>query len=249
MRVKHVAGITLIVIGALLAFNGAMNASQSLVNAGIGGVFLGIVVLTFSTSDYMKYDAFRAVVHPYVESARNLVTSLGLKGRAVYIPPYSNMPEGGVFIPLHEDFSIDLARTDSRTVFLTDTGREKEMGLILTPAGKELVSMYEEFSGMDFANAGLQVVESISAVLKSLGLARSVDAEESDGRIRIYIDGVKMREVCSEECEQIACPICSSAMLSLAKAFQELIMVEKFSFDDRFVEISARKIGGIERWM
>lgn len=247
MKSKHIAGAILIAIGAVLTFKGAVDGEQSMINAGMGGVFLGVVVLTFSTSDYIKYDAFKAVVLPYVELSRNLANALGLRSKAVYIPPYSNLPDGGVFIPLHEDFDLDLAKLDRNTMFITDVGREKEMGLLLTPLGKELMRMYEEYSEIDFTNAGLNAVENASAVLRSLGLAKSVAAEESGEKIKVYVGGVRMD--CSITCEQIACPVCSSVLLSIAKSLQELIAVEEFKVDEGFIEISARKIGGIDRWM
>ena len=248
MKSKYIAGVILISIGAVLAFKGAMDGNQSMINAGIGGVFLGIVVLTFSTSDYIKYDAFKAVVLPYVELAKNLANVLELKNKAVYIPPYDNLPEGGIFIPLHENFDLDLAKLDRNTMFITDVGREKEMGLLLTPLGKELMGMYESYSEMNFTNAGLHVVENASAVLRSLGLAKSVTVEENGNRIKVYLDGVRTN-TCSKTCEQIACPICSSILLSIAKSLQELILIEEFKFRDGVIEISAKRIGGIDRWM
>jgi hypothetical protein len=249
MKSKHIVGVMLITVGSILLLKGAVDVNQGLINAGIGGVFLGVIVLTFSTSDHIKFDAFRAVVIPYVEFGRRIVDNLGLTNKkAVYIPPYSNLPDGGVFIPLHEDFDIDLAKLDKDTVFLTDVGREKEMGLLLTPLGKELMKMFESYSEMDFTNAGVYAVENASAVLRALGLAKSVTVEESDGRIKVYVDGVRL-DICSKTCEQIACPICSSILLSLAKSVQELIVVEEFKIGEGFVEISARKIGGIENWM
>ncbi|MCK4732351.1 MAG: hypothetical protein KAT65_07830, partial [Methanophagales archaeon] len=59
---KYIAGVMLMVIGVAFAFKGAMEGDQSVINVGIGGIFLGIIVLTFSTSDYIKYDAFKAMV-------------------------------------------------------------------------------------------------------------------------------------------------------------------------------------------
>ncbi len=248
MKAKHIAGTLLISIGAVLTLQGAVDANQSMINAGIGGVFLGVVVLTFSTSDYIKYDAFRAVVQPYAELARSLADTLELKNKAVYIPPYDNLLDGGVFVPLHENFDVDLAKLDENTIFVTDVGREKEMGLFLKPLGKELMKMYESYSEMEFTNAGIQVVENASAVLRALGLAKSTTVEEKGDRIRVYLEGVRV-ETCSAACEQIACPVCSSILLSIAKSLQELILVENFRFEDGFIEISAKKIGGIERWM
>lgn len=247
MKSKHIAGSILVTIGSVLVFKGAMDGNQSLINLGIGGAFLGVIVFTFSTSDYIKYDAFKSAVLPYIELSRKLVKVLELKNKAVYIPPYSNLPEGGVFIPLHTDFDLDLAKLDEDTIFITDVGREKEMGLLLPPPGKELIKMYESYSEMDFTNAGVHVVENASAVLRSLGLAKSVIVEESGDRIKVYIDGVRTN-MCSKACEQVACPICSSILLSIAKSLQELIMVEEFKFD-RGIEISVKKIGGIDKWM
>jgi len=248
MKSKHVAGIVLISIGSLLAFKGAVEGNQSIINAGIGGVFLGVIVLTFSTSDYIKYDAFRATVQSYFKLMKKIVDSLELRSGAVYIPPYSNLPDGGVFIPLHNDFDLDLARFDRNTVFLTDIGREKEMGILLTPLGKELMEMYEKYSEIDFENAGLHVVENASSVLRSLNLARSVRIEEFGDLIRVYVEGVRT-DMCSEACKQIACPICSSIILSVSKSIMELLIVEDIRAEEQTVEIKLRRIGGIDKWM
>ncbi|AGK61045.1 hypothetical protein Asulf_01044 [Archaeoglobus sulfaticallidus PM70-1] len=247
MRIKYIASIALIALGSILALKGAIDGDQSLINAGIGGIFLGIVVLSFATSEYIKYDALEAVLTPYTELCKKLLKTLDLKNKAVYIPPYDNMPDGGVFIPLHEDFDIDLAKLDENVMFLTDVGREKEMGLLITPLGKELMKMYESYSEMDFSGAGVGVVEG-APVLKALGLARSITIEEDNERIKVYLEGVVL-DTCSKDCEQIACPICSSILLAIAKSLQELIQVEKLEVKERYIEISARKIGGIDRWM
>ena len=238
------------VIGVILAFRGAMGENQSLINAGIGGIFLGIIVLTFSTSDYIKYDAFKAMVLPYFRLCRRLINTLELKSKAVYIPAYSNLPDGGIFVPLHDDFELDLAKIDENSFFITDVGREREMGLFLAPLGREMMKMYEAYAEMDFTNAGLHAVENASAVLKSLGLATSVTVEERGEQIRVLVAGVKIK-ICSKACEQVACPICSSILLSIAKSIQELIVVEDFKIEieHELVEITARRLGGINKWM
>lgn len=248
MKNKHIAGGILIAAGSVIAFQGAVSSNQSMINAGIGGVFLGVVVLTFSTSDYIKYDAFKAMVAPYAEVLKKLIGALEIENRAIYIPPYDNLPEGGIFLPLHREFGIDLARLDKNVMFLTDVGREREMGLLLPSLGKELMEKYESYFEVDFRYAGLGTVENASSsVLKSLGLAKSVTIEESGDRVKVFIDGIRA-DTCSKACEKAPCPICSSVLLSIAKAERELIAVEGFRFEDG-VEISAVKIGGIDRWM
>lgn len=246
MKAKHVGGTLLIIAGAGLMINGGMNGDQIVINAGIGGVFIGVVLLTFASPDYIKYDAFRAVIKPYVRFFWKLSKSLELEGGATYIPPYSNLRKGGIFIPLHKDFDIDPAKLDENTLFLTDAGREKEMGLLLPPVGRDLVEMYESYTGMEFS--GLNSVENAGAVLRSLGLAKSVSVEEKDDEIHVFIDGLRI-DTCSEECIRIPCPVCSSVLLSIAKSIDELIVVERIEVKDGNVEITLRKMGGIERWM
>ena len=247
---KYIAGGVLIAIGAVFAFKGAMEGNQSVINVGIGGIFLGIIVLTFSTSDYIKYDAFKAMVLPYFQLCKGLINSLELKSKAVYIPAYGNLPEGGIFIPLHDNFDLDLAKLDENSFFITDVGREREMGLFLAPLGKDLMKMYETYSETDFTNAGLHAVENASVTLKSLGLAGSVVVEEKEEEIRVLVGGVKTK-ICSKTCEQVACPICSSVLLSIAKSIQELIVVEgfKIEIEHGYVEITVRRIGGVDKWM
>lgn len=246
MRVKLIAGGLLIAFGSIIAFTGALNENQSMINAGIGGAFIGIVILTFSTPDYIKREVFDTMIPPYTEFARKTVDSLQLNSNAVYIPPYQNLPQQGIFIPLHENFDIDLARLDDSIFFLTDVGREKEMGLLLPPMGKELLGRYEEYSEIEFTGAP-NVVEYCSAVLKSLGLADSVIQEEENGNIRIKIH-VKLSGFCSQECAKVPCPICSSILLAISKSQQELIIVDSFELNEA-VEITARKLGGVSEWM
>lgn len=245
---KYIASAALIIIGAVFVFKGAVEESQDITNIGVGGVFLGIIVLTFSTSNYIKYDAFKAMISPYFHLCKSLINSLELKSKAVYIPSYDNLPNGGVFIPLHETFDLDLAKIDENLFFITDVGREREMGLLLAPLGKDLMIMYEAYSEMDFTNSGLHAVENASPVLRSLGLASQVTVEERGEKIRVLIEGIKER-MCLKSCEQIACPICSSILLSMAEGLRELIAVEYIKVQGETVEIIARKIGGVNKWM
>jgi len=246
MKAKHAGGTLLIIAGSALMINGGMNGDQMTINAGIGGVFIGVVLLTFASPDYIKYDAFRAVIKPCVLFFRRLSESLELEGKAIYIPPYPNLRKGGIFIPLHEDFDIDLTKLDENTLFLTDVGREREMGLLLPPTGRDLVEMYESYMGMEFS--GLNSVENAGAVLRSLGLAKSVSVEEKNDEVHIFIDGLRM-DTCSEECVRSPCPVCGSVLLSIAKSIDELIMVERVDVRDGNVEIVVRRMGGISRWM
>jgi hypothetical protein len=70
----------------------------------------------------------------------------------------------------------------------------------------------------------------------------------------VNVDGLRFAEVCSAAmengmCERAPCPLCSSILLSIAKSSGELIAIQNFDLDGSRVEITARWIGGIEKWM
>ncbi|WP_457590271.1 hypothetical protein [Geoglobus sp.] len=249
MKSKLIAGGVTAFLGSVIALEGALNGNQSMINAGIGGIFLGVVLMTFSTSEYVKADALAAAITSHQELARKLVRSLEIENSAVYIPPYENLESGGLYIPLHRDFQLNLAALDEDVVFLTDAGREKEMGLVLPVPGKDLVRMFEEYSETEISGLDIYAVESSSSVLRSLGLAKSVSADMSEEEIRVYVDDVKYRDLCSESCRQIPCPVCGSVLLAIAKGLNELIQVESVEFDNRGVVFTARKLGSVEKWM
>ncbi|MDK2854238.1 MAG: hypothetical protein PWQ92_1132 [Thermococcaceae archaeon] len=112
MRAEKIASALLAGIGAFLLIYGAISSNQTQINLGFAGLFLGFVVFTFKSKDYVKREALDNLILPYIETLRRMVRDLGLEGNALYIPPYENMPEGGNFIPLHEDFDLDLGRMD-----------------------------------------------------------------------------------------------------------------------------------------
>lgn len=252
MRMERVAGASLGVIGAFLLIYGAINSNQSQINLGFAGLFLSFVVFTFKSKEYVKREALDNLIFPYVSLLRDMVDDLGLEGNALYIPPYENMPEGGTFIPLHKNFDLDLGRMDEETVFLTNVANERQMGLVIRPTGVDLVKKFEEYFEGSLEAGGYNTVESVSSsVLRAFDLARGVHIDEKGEGFRIVVKPTNM-EICRasiEGCNQVACPVCSSVLLALAKGTNEVIESESFTIADYGIEIKARKIGGVGEWM
>ncbi|USS41076.1 hypothetical protein NF865_02340 [Thermococcus aggregans] len=251
MRVERIASASLAGIGTFLIIYGAINSNQSLVNLGFAGLFLGFVVLTFKSKEYVKREALDNLILPYIETLRRMVRDLGLEGNALYIPPYENMPEGGTFIPLHKDFDLDLGRMDEETVFLTNVANERQMGLLIRPTGADLVKKFEEHFESTLDGSGSSAVESVaSSVLRALDLARGVHIDESEGGFRIIVKPTNI-EICRasiEDCNQTACPVCSSILLALAKGTGEVLESEDFNMGEHGIEIKAKKLGGVIEW-
>lgn len=226
MNSKRIVGVVLMIFGAVTAFNGAMTASETKINLGICGIFIGAVLLSFS-----RQKNFANLFKPYHETLKCLASFLETKV-SVYIPPCERLPEGGTFLAVNEDFELDLARIDYSTPVVA--GREKEAGLLLKNLGIEIIREAEE-----------QSFEAVSSVLKAMNLIRSARFYE-EGVIKIFID--TSVNFCNEDCKLVACPICSSLLMAIAVESRELIAVEKFKVGER-IEIFARKIGRVEEWI
>ncbi|HIH72428.1 MAG: Uncharacterized protein XD43_0726 [Thermococcales archaeon 44_46] len=252
MRAEKIASALLAGIGAFLLIYGAISSNQTQINLGFAGLFLGFVVFTFKSKDYVKREALDNLILPYIETLRRMVRDLGLEGNALYIPPYENMPEGGNFIPLHEDFDLDLGRMDEETVFLTNVANERQMGLLIRPTGVDLVKKFEEYSESSLDGSGPSTVESVaSSVLRAFDLAKGVHIEENEKEFRIIVKPTNM-EICRasiESCNQTACPVCSSVLLALAKGTGEVLESENFTITEYGIEIKAKKLGGVREWM
>ncbi|USH00469.1 hypothetical protein K1720_03125 [Thermococcus argininiproducens] len=252
MRAEKIASASLVSIGTFLLIYGAINSNQSQINLGFAGLFLGFVVFTFKSKEYVKREALDNLILPYVEMLQDMVSDLGLEGNALYIPPYENMPEGGTFIPLHEDFDLDLGRMDEETVFLTNVSNERQMGLLIRPTGVDLVKKFEEYFEGPLEGSGSSSVESVaSSVLRAFDLARGVYIEESEEGFKVVVKPTNM-EICRasvEDCNQVACPVCSSVLLALAKGTGEVVESEDFAIKDYGIEIKAKKLGGVREWM
>lgn len=246
MEEKYIVSVALVVFGGLLALRGFLEANQNYMNLGIAGMFLGAIVLTIKSSKYVKKDSVDIILKAEKDFFRNLLNNLKLEGNAVYLPPYENLPKGGIFAPLHENFDIDPARFDENALFLTDVPNEASMGLLLPSFGATLLNKYEEH--LEAPIASIPEIESAaSSVLRGLGLASRVHIDEKGEELRIIVTPELSCD--PQVCEKAPCPICASILLGVAKATDQLIGVQSFQKKDYGVEIMAKKLGGIEKWM
>ncbi|ACS89084.1 hypothetical protein [Thermococcus sibiricus] len=246
MELKYIVSAALGISGGIMVLRGFLAANQSYINLGIAGMFLGAVVLTLKSSKYVKKDSLDILLKSHKGFFKALLSNLRLEGKAVYIPPYENLPEGGIFVPLHEEFDIDPARLDEGTFFLTETPDEKSMGLLITSLGKSLLEKYEGHLEAPISSVP-ELEASAGSVLRALGVAKRVHIEENESEVRVILTP----EVsCSfEECERAPCPICASVLLGLAKATNNMVGVESFEKKDYGIEIKARKLGEVREWM
>ncbi len=246
MKGKDIVGALMAIFGGVLALRGFLTMETTLINLGIAGMLLGGVVITFKSSECTKRDSVKLILEAYEDALRRMCENLYLEGNAIFIPPYENLPKGGLFVPLHRDFELDLARFDEKIVFLTDVPKDSAMGLFLGPFGGELVDKFEEH--LEGPLEGVGSVESAGgAVLKALGLASRVYIEESRD---YYMVIVKPEVECDHDnLTKVPCPIISAILLGLSKATGELLTIEGAEEKEHGIELRVKKLGGAEEWM
>jgi len=246
MEASKISAGLLALIGGALALFGFINGETNYLNLGLASLILSAVVFTFKSSSYVRKESVDLLIKSQRNLADSLLNGLALEGKTLYIPPYENLQDGGVFIPLREDFDLDPARLDENSAFTTDVPDEREMGLLLPTLGKELVEKYEEY--LEGPLTSVPEVESVAgSVLKALGLAKRVYIEENGKEITVIV--TPNFECSPTNCERFPCPVCASILRGVAKASDEIIAVESFEETEFGVEIRAKKMGRVEEWM
>ena len=246
MELKYAVSAGLAVSGGVLALKGFLSVNPGYINLGIAGMFLSAVLLVLKSSKYVKREAVDVVLKSQMELFDALLKNLKLEGNALYLPPYENLPKGGIFVPLHENFELDPARFDEETLFVTDVPNDRAMGLLLSSIGEELVEKYEEHLEGPITTVP-ELESASSSVLRTLGLAKRVYIEEKGDRIRIVVNPEFLCD--PRHCEKMPCPVCASVLRGLAKATGEVIETERFEKKDYGIEIEAKKLGRVEEWM
>jgi hypothetical protein len=247
-------GVLIIALGIFLIYWGVSLETISFINLGFAGIFVGILVLAFVPSNLISYEAFECSVNPYLSFFENFISNLPLEGKAIYIPPYENLPKGGVFIPANDDFEINLGNFDEGIVFLTNVGRGKEMGLLISPPlGYNFAKKFEEHASIKLGDVDLSLaVSASSSVLKALELVDNVNFREDEDKIELLIENTKpnyCHNVDCKVCEKAGCPICSSILFAITKSQNQLILIDKFEKTEDYIKIKVRKIGKIDDFL
>ncbi|WP_456395678.1 hypothetical protein [Thermococcus sp.] len=239
---SRTVGAALIGIGIILWYHGGTSSNATFINLGIGSIILGLVVAAFPARGYVSREALELSCRDMAEFFEKIVDDLELEGNPVYIPPYENLPQGGVFIPKMKDFRLSLGRLDEGDVFVT--GSERETGILISPPpGYELLRYFEEnygeLSGTDVGYAS----SVISGGLGAFGIG-SAEVFEEEGSIEVYIKPLLpgIRRVWGD-------PVSSAVLLGIAMAKGGLISVEDVREANGYLRLKVRMLGSVEEWL
>jgi len=232
-------GSVLIITGAVLWYYGGNVGSTGTVNLGIGAMVLGLVLAALPQRGHLDREAFEISCAGFPELIENAVRDARLKGPPVVIPPYENLPHGGIFLPESENAIVSLGRVSEGTVFIT--GGKDESGILLTPPpGSEIIGYTIENVG-ELRETGVGYASSaVSSVLSALGLG-SAEAFEEGERIELFV-----KPACRKS---LFDPAVAAMLLGIAMGKNELLKVASIENVREYIKLTLEPIGGVEKWL
>jgi len=140
----RIAGVALFTLGTVALIVSIIYTSSILALIGLGLIFWAIILAYIQTEEYTKQTVLNATTIGLQSGLDQTLQYLGIKGKAVYLPPkYLNSPESNkIYIPRLETSRLP---TPEQTRSLenqpiTRTSR----GLLINPPGAELTKLFEE---------------------------------------------------------------------------------------------------------
>lgn len=237
----RVVGSILVALGVGLWYYGGMTGMFSLVNLGIGSIILGLVLVALPLGGQVDREAVSLICGASAEFLRDMRDDLELKGQPIIIPPFENLPRGGIFLPKFQDVSMVLGKFEEGKVFVT--GSERESGVLVAPPfGWGIVEYVLENVG-DLSGTGLGYASSaVASVLSALGLGSAEVFEDENGEISVFV-----RPLC--EGPVYADPVTSAVLIGIALGIGELLRVVSVEKRNEYVKVTLKRLGGIEKWL
>lgn len=216
-----------------ILYHGISNSIIAFINLGIAGLFIFIILNTLIPPKVMDYSIHEALTFSNTEFLKKIFENLKLNGNPVYVPPYENLENGGIFIPSNEKFSLNLSAFDENLIFITNQNASKEMGVLISPPiGSGILKKFEENFGSSISNLDLNSIFSlIQSTLSSMDLIEELDFDEKNGKISVKI--YKNEETSNFGKLYYLSPVISSIFLAISKSKDVPIFIKEFiEFED-----------------
>lgn len=246
------------VVTLLLAF-----FYNSMVSAfiGLALTFWGAVLLYARPEPYARQSVLDASVALPIGTINQMIQELDYRGDVVYLPPrYFENPENtkiyiskqrNMALPTPEQVQRHEDKLFARTI----------QGMLLTPPGAELTSLFEKKLETSFTKTDLKYLEQNlpKLLIDDLEIAEDVEIETStsesttgptdtdslnrtkNSTVHVKIVTSTYNHICRETAQtssRIGCPLCSAIACAIAKASGKPVTIDKTEIgeDDKTIE-------------
>jgi hypothetical protein len=208
--------------------------SSILAFIGLGLVFWGAILYYIRPEKYVKETLLDSIILPSLANLNQIITELGYKGKAVYLPPryFGDIESSKVYISAQKNKKLPLPeemQKEEGKVFL-----KNPEGMVLTPPGVELIRLFEKTLGTSFTKVDLRYLEQYipKLLIENLEIAQNVQVKTENSRVIVKIEGSSCQNMCKEAkkfsniCGNLGCPLSSAIACALAKATGNPITIE-----------------------
>jgi hypothetical protein len=272
IKIGEVEGTSVIMLAGGLAVLAAsvFYGSSILAFIGLGLAFWGALLLYIRPEEYMRKTLLNAAILPFLDTLNEMIQELNYRGEALYLPPRYFVNPESTKVYVAKQKGATLPTPELIQEYETQLFVKNPEGLLLTPPGAELASIFEKKLGISFTRVDFEYLQRNMPKLfiEDLEIAENLEMEmftktlAAEGRafsflkaerysVQVKINNPMCREVCEKSnrltqiCEKIGCPICSAIGCALTKATGAPVMIENVqtSEDRKTVEITYGVLG------
>jgi len=227
------AGYVLLPLGIITLLSSILFDSTTLAFIGLGLTFWGALLLYVKADDYIKAGLLDPTAISSIISLDEMISKLGVKGKAVYLPPRNirELKGGRIFISKTKNEEETL-----KTIEADYKNRQKnQIGIYLTPPGVELANLYEEKIGKGFASIEPEKIKEnlLKVFIEDLEMAENLEIDLLKKRVKVKIEGSPYAKLCRETrrlkniTNSIGCPLCSSLAIAIARSTGKPVIIER----------------------
>ena len=221
--------VVLIMAGVAITSLSIILNSSIITMVGLGLLFWGAILMYIRTEEYVKKTLLDATTLPMEETLIQIITKLGYRGPAVYLPPkyFSNPETQMIYVAKQKDAlpSPDQLQVQKISSFMSTSD-----GILLIPPGAELAKLFEKTLETDFNTVNLEYLRERlpQLLIENLEIAKAVDLQVENTEIHVRL-GESTYKVSASEAGQmilLGSPISSAIACVLAKATGKLVTVK-----------------------
>ena len=212
-----------VLLGVGLLAVSAFYPSSSLAIVGTGIISLGAVLLYVTPVKHVPLTLLNASAEVAVANIERLISDLNLTERGIYLPP-KDLKKDPILVFISATASDEINEKP-----LTD----EKTGVLVTPPGAALASLFEKELGLPFTNTDLkQILNKLQRLLvEDMGLAESAEIQVQGNTITLEIVGSVLDEICRKTDSQpkthmqVGCLLSSAFACTLAKVTEKPVTI------------------------
>jgi len=208
-------------------------SSSTLAFIGLGLTFWGALFLYIRTEKPIQENLIDKTASPSLATLNQMITELGFKGQAVYLPPeyLRDIESSKVFIAKQEKTRLPTPNQIQKQekMFVT-----KPEGILLTPPGADLTNLFEKTLDTSFTRVDLQYFERNMPrlLVEDLEIAENVEIQAKENKVYVKIENSIYKKTHTETEKlpnvrgSLGCPICSALACAITKAAGKPVTIE-----------------------